>query len=528
MNLLKEILTNNESLDNVLSKSKYSSQLEAILSMLAGNNVFLSGPAGSGKSFTIEKFISIAEQLWPDKVIGITSTTGISALNIGGKTIHSYAGMGFVNEPFKKMKNEWHEKNFFARQQIRDTDILIIDEISMFSEFQLRFLLDLVKDVRRRDWQDMQFIVSGDFTQLPPVASSSEPEEFRNFCYGTSAWKEIGFKDIYLDRVYRTEDIKLKEVLESIALGQEDKSLLDDFEIISQEDLLLTRHPILVSKNSEVNYYNKEKQKNNKSKKKYDSEIEPMYKYDEKENMKFIKECGLDPIVTIKEWDTVMITSNETDNIQYSNHMSPGCPRLQNGMIGTIVNLDTNTGSFEFHYDDPDTGETYVYEIDGKIKYVKTKKVIREIPAINEETGEVLLDPKTQKPIIAQVIKEDVPIAGFYHLPVKLAYAISIHKSQGQTFSHLICNLSNCWMENLGYVALSRGKSYKGIKLIKPNNYRPVIGSKALKINPRSLEIKKTVLQNAYIGTKNTRVLSIKDNLNKIKETAKKPVKKRY
>ena len=99
-------------------------------------------------------------------------------------------------------------------------------------------------------------------------------------------------------------------------------------------------------------------------------------------------------------------------------------------------------------------------------------------------------------------------IASFKQVPLKLAYAISIHKSQGQTYSHLLCDLSNCWTENLGYVALSRGQTIDGIKILE-NPYRKNISPLALKVSKESLKIKEDILNTSKLGTNKERALKL-------------------
>ena len=177
---------------------EYTSQAAALFYMLRGDNVFLSGPAGSGKSYVVRKYIDILkrvkeysdikEDIRAISEIAITSTTGLSALNLSdnAKTIHSWTGMNIDKTPFKQKEEYINSKNasyiekklwYAALKRGRETRVLIVDEISMLTDVQLDYIYNLVKYNK-----NFQLIMSGDFNQLPPVKGE--------YCFGTEAWKK--------------------------------------------------------------------------------------------------------------------------------------------------------------------------------------------------------------------------------------------------------------------------------------------------------------------------------------------------
>lgn len=172
--LLNEILLENSNLNEALKGAEYTSQTEAIIQMLMGNNVFLSGPAGSGKSFVIRKYCELVESFNPRVKIYKTSTTGLSAINIGGQTIQSFSGMGIYKhtyEDYLKLPGVTDSGLYRGSlYKIKSSQILIIDEVSMLSARDLQFLVDRIKDIKK-NIKYLQIIVSGDFTQLQPVAT---------------------------------------------------------------------------------------------------------------------------------------------------------------------------------------------------------------------------------------------------------------------------------------------------------------------------------------------------------------------
>ena len=478
----------NKLMDNIES-SKYYSQTEALVEMISGRNIYLSGPAGSGKSYLINKFVEYMYEHRPDLNIAITAPTGTAAVRVNGVTIHSYTGMGVSKLDFK----DRYDINYLVEKNLQKLDILIIDEVAMLSAWQLRFILDELKFYRRNDWQNIQLIVCGDFTQLPPVSSQTDSKEMADLCYGKEAWKEFNFKNVYIDRVYRAEDAKLKELLDKISLGKAETSVLNGIKII--KDTKGHTAPILVSTNKVANEINLTNHRNNISLEEKEFKLEiPENKgarYYES-SMMFAKQSNMDKPVKVKTNDVIMITVNEYNINSYCKHLDQSSPKLQNGMIGRVVEIeDDKEVGIVFEYKDPDTNKYYKYLIEDKCKF--NKLVIK-----TDENGE----------------KYEEVVASFSQVPFRLAYAISIHKSQGQTYSHVIVDLSNCWIENLGYVALSRAKSINGLYLLENNG--KVLGKKSLKVSEESIKIKKEVFKDSYIGDTKQRydilMKKIKDN----------------
>lgn len=472
-----------------IEKSEYYSQIEVLVDMISGRNLYLSGPAGSGKSYVIRKFVDYMTRNAPNYEIALTAPQGTAAVNINGKTIHSFTGMGVSQLDFEDRGGV----SKFAEKQMKKTDILVIDEVSMLSAWQLRFILEAFKFYKRNIWHNTQVIVSGDFTQLPPVAKTTDPAEMAQLCYGSASWREFNFKNTYMDRVYRAEDEKLKNLLNKIALGEGEPSDLEGIKVIDSTDGLSA--PILVSTNKVADRINKENHDANISfnEKTFYLDIrkDKGTKYEDA-SMLFAKQSSMDKPVKVKTNDVVMITVNENRFNSYCKHLNKNSPYLQNGMIGRVSEIvDNEDIGIVFEYRDPDTEKVYHYLIERKCVFEQT--VI-----------------KTDK----QGKKYEEVVASFSQVPFKLAYAISIHKSQGQTYSHVVADLSNCWLENLGYVALSRSKSINGLYLL--NNNGKILGNKSLKVNKESVAIKKEVFKDSYIGTKEERfeilMKKIKDN----------------
>lgn len=472
-----ELKINNE-------KSNFTSQSEALLQLIMGNNVFLAGPAGSGKSYVIRKYCKILRNIMPKVNIYRTSTTGLSALNIQGETIHSYSGAGISAKPYKELKKNhgsfiplWMK----SYQKIKATDVLIIDEISMFSEAQLEFLRERMEDILKDKINKIQVIVAGDFSQLSPVANSEVVRTYGqshiNYCYGTDAWKKFDFVDCYLDRIYRAKDTRLQLILDLIASGHgNDQRVINTLNKLPKQ---YSSHepgvPSLLPTNREVKVTNNQWQKSNKGQEYYYETVFDTYG-DLNIAKKMAKERDAEEEIRLRVGDTVMITTNDNENNPYGFPVNGG-PTLKNGMIGQFLGVSQAPKNRKKSEPKRLTGNEklgFLYKANGKsFLYLITPH------------HEAILNPK------------DEVVAGFTQYPLKLAYAISIHKSQGQTFSKIAVDLHNCWSPGLGYVALSRATNISGITLVTPNEWVTPWNAKALTIDSRSMKIKNNLMLHA-------------------------------
>jgi uncharacterized protein 030L len=540
--LLNEILLENSNLNEALKGAEYTSQTEAIIQMLMGNNVFLSGPAGSGKSFVIRKYCELVESFNPKVKIHKTSTTGLSAINIGGQTIQSFSGMGIYKhtyEDYLKLPGVTDSGLYRGSLfKIRSSQILIIDEVSMLSARDLQFLVDRIKDIKK-NIKYLQIIVSGDFTQLQPVATKKDIETYgtdlADFCYGTKAWEELNFSLCYLDKIQRTSDKTLKELLDNISLGNGlSKEVADTIRTIPTST---TKYKpgvaLLVSTNFQVDKINEDNHKINKGElftnKTWCNPRTP----EDSEKYAF-RELKLPEILKVKHGDTIMITANESSAMPYSvPHIkynldnkerlirTSEAKNLKNGMIGTFELIDNEP---YFNYYDAELKKTFYYRL-SEITYAKeevTPAQLKEREELKKSIKDNILEhytkeevkaykSKKNKYLVSQIDSEvedelaremkkrklSVILAECAQYPIKLAYAISIHKSQGQSFDNITVDLTNCWTPGLGYVALSRATSLKGISLLRNATNGKVLNKNAILVTDKSIEIKKDIMRKA-------------------------------
>ena len=187
-------------------------QKEALDILKAGKNVFLTGPAGSGKTHTINSYI---EHLKAHGIgVALTASTGIAATHIGGVTIHSWSGMGikdYLSDPDVEALSE----KKYLMDRYKNTKVLIIDEISMMSNTMFDSLDRLCRFMKGNfePFGGMQIVLSGDFFQLPPIA---KPGDKTSFVFDSKAWKESDIRVCYLETQFRQDDSSLSAVLSEI------------------------------------------------------------------------------------------------------------------------------------------------------------------------------------------------------------------------------------------------------------------------------------------------------------------------
>ena len=180
-------------------------QRHAVNLILAGANVLLTGQAGTGKSFIIKRVVT--ELISRGKIVGVTSTTGVSALLINGTTIHRWSGikLGELDAPklYERAAN-----NGFARKNWKQTSVLIIDEVSMLTPDLLEKLDYIGRHMRHdeKPFGGIQLILTGDFCQLPPVRSDV-------YCFQSPIWKYLIDEVVYLRQVMRQNDPEFQKIL---------------------------------------------------------------------------------------------------------------------------------------------------------------------------------------------------------------------------------------------------------------------------------------------------------------------------
>jgi len=376
--------------------------------MLSGENVLLTGPAGAGKTFALNKFIRMAKD--DGKRVSVTATTGLAATHLGGTTIHSWSGIG-INDELPSGFLDSIAKG--RREIIEKTDVLIIDEISMLHDFRLDMVDEVCRGVRKKDepFGGIQLIMSGDFFQLPPINRGDS--RAGGFVVNSSVWNELDPVICYLAEQHRQDDERLLDILNALRAGDlrryHAECLLERVDAVSDDDVVLTE---LHTVNVDVDKIN---------------------------------DAKLDEL----EGDELFYTQSSTGSKNYIESLqrsvlAPAVLRLKKGALVMAVK-----NSLERKY------------VNGSIGTVIDFEAVTEYPVIEFRNGKVV----TMQPDTWELRDGDKKRASISQIPLRLAWAITIHKSQGMTLDAARIDLRKAFVEGMGYVALSRVKNLNNLYL---------------------------------------------------------------
>ena len=404
-------------------------QKEALDILKTGVNVFLTGEPGAGKTHTINEYVKYLRSHGIEPAI--TASTGIAATHIGGMTIHSWSGIGIKDKLTRDDLRHIKDMPVYTKR-IRRAKVLIIDEISMLDGKIFSMIDTVCRTVRESvdPFGGLQIICVGDFFQLPPIArrpvvsdesmlweQSTEPIA-PAFAFESDAWIAIDPAVCYLTEQHRQDDAEFLEVLSAIRTNT-----LKDIHIRHLESRKRTTEKIddrratkLYSHNADVDRMNDAALATIKEKLLAFS----MATHGAKHLVETLKKGCLSPeILHLKVGATVMFTKNHPQG------------KFVNGTIGTVIQFDTET----------------------RLPIVRTTSGLR----IEVEPVEWVIE------------EEGVTRARVRQLPLRLAWAITIHKSQGMSLDAAVMDLSRVFEYGQGYVALSRVRNLEGLTLLGYN-----------------------------------------------------------
>lgn len=419
--------TTKEPIVAALSPSLNTKQALAVAQTMNGENILITGPAGTGKSFTIKYIIELLKD--NNKNVGLTATTGTAAFIIGGQTIHSFMGMGLGEESTADIFLKIKKKAGIYRTLV-ELDVLIIDEVSMLDAALLDKISDIFCYVKSHSLKDtgllnkpfggIQIIFIGDFCQLAPVKGF--------YCFLSKLWKEADIKVIMLDELVRqNDDLLFQQMLQIIRKGKCTDNILKVLNALKdtqfEDEIIPTK---LYPKNINVDKIN-------------EIEIEKL------------KRAGNKTVI----YKATAGGANATGINKYDVEL------VENSQVIITRNIDITGG--------------IVNGTRGIVKHLhKDFVIIKDTQGNNHSI-------MYYKDILGNDARKTAKAADksyILHMPLKVSYALSIHKSQGMTIDAMEIDLGdNIFTCGQGYTALSRAKSLRSIRVIEVSN-------QSFKINP--------------------------------------------
>ena len=404
-------------------------QESALNHFKAGKNIFLTGPAGTGKSVTLSK---IREYCNLAKIeLGITATTGTAAFLINGKTVHSYLGIGLATESAEYIYNHVRHKLSHIPKKLRKIKALIIDEISMLDANLLDKISEYLKLVCKNEkpFGGIQVVLTGDFCQLAPVSGE--------YAFKSYVWSELNLKTIYLTKLIRQDgDLKFQKILSDARYGYSSAESYKTLSSLSTKEFGEIKPTILYPRNFDVDKINKlESEKLINSGAKNESyKIEYPISRSKDKSARWAKSLDIPETVSFCVGDQVVVTANIDQD-----------SGIVNGTRGIIIDVNP------------------IFVTIRKTNDVKIE--IRYHETTNTEDTDLKLR----------------------FMPLKLAYALSIHKSQGMTLDAIEVDIGpKIFAAGQAYTALSRAQNLDSVKV-------KFIAQKSFIVDPEVLKFYKKI-----------------------------------
>ena len=372
--------------------------------LLSGESALVTGPAGSGKTYLLNQFIRLARH--EGRVVSITATTGLAATHLGGTTIHAWSGIGIHDS----LPGRFVEHMAKGRKEIiAKTDVLIIDEISMLHDYRLDMVDEVCRLVREKPdepFGGIQVVMSGDFFQLPPI-NRGDSGRVGGFVVGSQAWQDLSPRILYLAEQHRQTDEALLDILDRLRAG--------DLRRRHAEQLLARTEaaPDDISSLTELHTTNVDVDRINSGR------------------------------LAELEGDTVQYQAAHTGGANYVETLSRSvlAPQVLELKLGALVMAVRNDPSRRY--------------ANGSIGIVTAFEPGTDYPLVQFRIGrEITMTPETW-----ELRDGDKKRAGITQIPLRLAWAITVHKSQGMTLDAARIDLRKAFVEGMGYVALSRVRS---------------------------------------------------------------------
>lgn len=387
-----------------------NSQKAAMEKLMEGGNVFLTGAAGTGKSFLMRQYLSESGER-PTML----ATTGVAAIILGGRTFHAFFSLWDFGSPYAQMiQSALNNQRMLYR--VRGAETIVIDEVSMLDARTMNAGEEIARIVRGNDapWGGLRVIAVGDFCQLPPVDPGRKDGDPINWVFNADVWKRTGFETVQLTEVMRTGDTHFMDLLGKVRSGviDDDVKAFLQKQNITEEQARNIEGSRIFARKVQVEKYNKMKLAAiDAPSEVFHAQISGQESLLEKDanKSKLLKSMPVDEVIELKKGALVMIRANNTDQ-GYANGSLAHYEGCENGMMEVVL-VDSGMAVYL-------EKKTYEYKDgDGKVR------------------------------------------ASAEQYPVSLAWATTIHKAQGATLDCVIADIRNLWESGQAYVAMSRTKT---------------------------------------------------------------------
>ncbi len=418
-------------------------QAEALQILKTGANVFLTGAPGAGKTYVLNQYIKYLKE--HDIPVAVTASTGIAATHIGGVTIHSWSGIG-ARDSISDIEADALEGKHYLWKRYEKTKVLVIDEISMLSAGLLDAVNKVCRGFKRNTapFGGMQVVFVGDFFQLPPITKKGDEPKF---AFESEAWKETNPLVLYITEQHRQEDDTLLSVLDRIRRGDIEDEFVDLYDRLNVELPDTTRATRLFTHNVDVDGLNAEElDKLDDEERYYEMETEGKENHVER----LIASCLSPEQLCLKRGAVVMCTKNNFDK------------GFVNGTLGEVTDFEDDT----------------------------------DFPIITTNDGrQIVIEPDEWA-----IQDGDKRLAVIRQVPLRLAWAITVHKSQGMSLDAAQIDLGRAFEFGQGYVALSRVRTLAGLSLLGFNANALMVHPKVMQEDARLRKKSEDIA--AYLGTK--------------------------
>lgn len=472
-------------------------QQRALDLAVGGTSLFLTGGAGTGKSFTLKKIVAELQARHGEDQVMVTASTGIAACHLGGTTVHSFAGVGLAKEKINELETKVKKNRQSVRRWL-ECQVLIIDEISMLDGALFDVLEQLARRIRKDSapFGGIQLILCGDFFQLPPVGLSQNPKI--KFLFESEAWAACVQQTVLLIEIFRQKESGFTTILNEMR-----RAKLTDFSVSLLRRALACPPDLGLNTTKLFPHNDPADRENERRLQMLDGPIKEWAAFDDESKplCRSLREnCIAPTTLQLRVGARVMMLKN--GNVD-------GAP-LFNGMTGEVVGFETKpvplgggvaraphpgggvaggaaaaaaragpSSSFDDQFDD---GPPEMMARPGEPSYVTEARrraaqggdgggperemyaeypVVRFVNPTNKDEPFIrCIEPQEWK-----LEQGTATVALRRQVPLKLAWAISIHKSQGMTLDSVELDLARCFDEGHAYVALSRAVSLQQTRL---------------------------------------------------------------